>query len=260
MKSHHIAALSILLALSSASTGCLWMSGGTGAIVASSSDSGSAKESSTTPAPTPVDLAGAFYSLEGTPREILAGDFVPDLAGHIDLAIVYSGRLIATFLQGDGKGGIAGQFDVPLTRNASNTLAATRRPRNDGGDDLVVATGTTLEWIRLDEYGQFSISSQGILSEQALRDVAFGYFDGDDEADIAVSSEEFNAVEIWLTSDGEQLRLTQGESVLVDSPRAVGAANFDQDGEWDLIVLTVDAEGPAVALFLKGEKLESTLR
>lgn len=267
---------SLLLAAASAAvaltqTGCLWVPGAATAVVLLTSEDDDSEPGPPSPPPDVV-LRGPFIPLEGTPADVVVGDFLRrggEDPSPQDVAILSSDRLSIRFFRGDGAGRLLEDVVVPLSPEASIPgvgLAVIRLP-GSGGDGLAVVTASSLEYLEFDAAGGAPALGQAIRLdfERGRREIEIGDFDGDGVPDAAVSSQEDESVEIFPGRlVGGSLRFDPNAGPLLEelgegsvvatfrSPRAIAVANFDADpdGLSDLAVLEVESLTPTVRLYL----------
>ncbi len=131
--------------------GCIPAGVTTGIIASSNGGSGDNPE---TPPPRPpiilpqdVLFRAPFLSLEGTPSDVAAGDFVPDEDGHIDVAVITREVRFVTVFEGDGGGNLREHAPVPLGPNAFNPHPTpARRATGLQRAFLDVLCAADLEW------------------------------------------------------------------------------------------------------------------
>lgn len=123
-----------------------------------------------------------------------------------------------------------GDLDIVRSSSAAGQPAA-RFLRNDGNFKLTDVTSAT----------GLSVPSQG------ARQTVFGDFDGDGDPDL-FTVREHGACQLFLSQRGLRFRNATKAWGIETTPgaRSASVADFDRDGDWDLIVTGVEPHGTVI--------------
>jgi hypothetical protein len=189
--------------------------------------------------------ATASYPVSsGQSGAIVSADFNND--GYPDLATTNSNRGTVTILLNKGDGTFFPYVDYPAGSLPQPLVAGDFN--NDGKIDLVVGSSTSAMSILLgngDGSFQKPISFASGLNPVSI---AIGDFNGDGNLDIAAVTGSFNNSSVAvLLGNGNGTFQSPTSYPTDEGPRAVIAADFNNDGKTDLAALTV---GPGVSILL----------
>lgn len=181
----------------------------------------------------------------GGPREVQIHDFDGD--GHMDVVAIMYNAAKLMFWRGDGKGGFARAAEMP-TRGVMPHRVRVADINGDGIADLVVSHCHTEDAIVI-YYGDgnfsFSVSHEIHLGkdrgalEQEIRDLVVTDLSGNGRPDIAAACSLAKRVVVLLNQGGDQkykVPFAQESYTFDGNPRALAAADLDQNGSMDLCV------------------------
>jgi hypothetical protein len=178
--------------------------------------------------------APVFYPTVGGPRLVVTADFNQD--GNLDLALADDSDLNVLLGNGDGT------FQPTITSSGPDLPGGITLGdfNEDGNVDLAISNYTSkdLRILLGDGQGHFTIAFTYSLSGNAA-EVARGDFNKDGHQDLAVSV--FNAtpnnhISVYFgNGDGS---FTAGPEILVSDPQGIVAADFNNDGDLDLAVVS----------------------
>jgi FG-GAP-like repeat/Abnormal spindle-like microcephaly-assoc'd, ASPM-SPD-2-Hydin/FG-GAP repeat len=197
------------------------------------------------------------------PMTIAAGDFDGD--GNADLAVGNQSDSTISILLGNGQGGFARQ--TPISVNGEPHFLLAGDVNHDGRADLfAVATdpnsGDTVFLLTSGGKGAFSVTPvslgfPGSASGSSIANLALGDFNNDGNLDVAFSitpllvNGDFNAYVLMGNGAGAFKSVsTSLTGSLSPPPASVAAADYNRDGNLDLVVV----EAFSVAVYLgKGD-------
>lgn len=186
----------------------------------------------------------------GGPRDIQAHDF--DRDGHMDVVAVMYNAAKLMFWRGDGKGGFTLAAEMP-TRGVMPHRVRIADMNGDGVSDLVVSHCHAEDSIVI-FYGEgnyaFPMAQEVLLGkdraalEQEIRDIVVADFNGDGRPDIAAACALASRVVVLFNQAGDtsfKVPFSQESYSMDGRPRALAAADLDQNGSLDLCVALWDA-------------------
>jgi hypothetical protein len=246
-------------------SGCLAASGAVGALLAGGGGDGG---SGSVPAPTQPRLDAPVIPLPGTPVAMVVGNFFE--GSPLDAAVLIGDKGILSIFEGDGLGGFPKRIDFELDASFPKDVERVSRPQSL--DTLLVADRIGLQVIEWDKTAslfrvvqrvEFDGTSESSLSQQQI---AIGNFDGKDPPDAAVSLQNSDRCELFFGGEsGGAFSLERGPIAQVNSPRALAAANFDDDesGLSDLVLIEETGDPVLTLLLNEGNEtfaMQSQLR
>jgi hypothetical protein len=199
------------------------------------------------PAKTNFDGSYANY-----PGGLAVGDFNGD--GKLDFATTGGSRVTVAFGRGDGSFNSASNYYVfSSPRNSGYIRAADLR--GSGRLDLVVAityySGTTNSFCVMQNKGDGTFSAPVFYVATNLSDQHYGLnvldLNADGKPDVVVLNYNTQSVTIWLNKGDGTFLMATNISVPSVSPSSIAAADFNGDGNMDLI-----ARGGSAARILTG--------
>lgn len=181
----------------------------------------------------------------GGPRDLQFHDF--DRDGNMDVVAAMYNAAKLMFWRGDGKGAFNRAAEMP-TRGVMPHRVRLADINGDGTTDLIVSHCHTEDAIVIfygDGNFNFPVAQEIALGkdrgalEQEIRDIVVADFNNDGRPDIAAACALADRVVVLLNQGGDQkfkIPFAQESYKLDGHPRALTAADLDQDGKLDLCV------------------------
>jgi hypothetical protein len=197
-----------------------------------------------------------LYSAPGAPRDLRLADLNGD--GKTDMAVVYYATAEVGVWHGDGNGNFTERTRF-TSRGKLPTTVRIADMNNDGMPDIIVSHCHTEDSVVIfynDPAGAWASSQEICLGkdrtvlEHEIRDIVVDDFNFDKRPDIAAACHASGEVAVLLnTSRGSDLPQTfsrETYSFAKGKPRALDAADFDNDGKLDLAVALWDTDAVGV--------------
>jgi FG-GAP-like repeat len=202
--------------------------------------------------PAPLDFDVKVIPVGKAPGFIAVADVNHD--GKPDLLVANTEDQTISVLLGDGQGNFTPAPGSPFPCGKGPNDIAVADMNGDGNPDLVIAnTGTPYITVLLgDGLGGFQPSPHSPFSTQSnphVHGVAVGNFMGDGKP--AVVTDSWGRDEIWLIpSDGQGNLILPGKVFPADlhSDQGVRAADFNKDGNLDVVTTSQSAQGVGLLL------------
>lgn len=197
-----------------------------------------------TTAPAILPSSSTNFSVGGTPRQVITGDFNKD--GDLDFASINNSTNNVSVRLGNGVGGFGATATYAVGTGPTSIAAADFN--NDGRLDLVTTnlTANSFSVLLANTGGTFNAATTTALAS-GPRDVATGDFNRDGRQDLAITRQDTQQVAIYLGTGtgtfGAPTNITVG-----DTPVRVVAADLDRDGDLDLTVANNAASSLTILL------------
>ena len=188
-----------------------------------------------------------------SPSDILAHDFNAD--GNIDFAILDAQLNAFTVVPGLGGGFFAAPSPVPI---ASAAAAMALGDYNNDGYADVLLIGATATFYAGSSNGAFAAPVTGAASLSGSTAAVLGDFDGNGRADLASLQPASNTVAVQLNYNPNAFASTAPTLYATgNSPGALAAADLNNDGQADLLVVNTHDNNLAVYLAGAGGLLDA---
>ena len=175
-------------------------------------------------------------AVDGSPLFATAGDFNND--GKPDLAVPNGSTATVSVLLGNGDGTFQAQMTYGTDPNGEAHAIAVGDFNADGNPDLVVTNVgngvPTVSVLLGNGDGTFQAQATYTVGHYPSS-IVVGDFNGDGDADLAVTNRDDNTIGILL-GDGDGTFQAQMTYAVGNSPVALAAADLNGDGNADLVV------------------------
>ncbi len=182
--------------------------------------------------------AGSPFTVGLRPTGVATGDFNGD--GKQDIAIANAGNNNVTVLLGNGTGGFAAAPGSPFQAGSNPIAVIVKDFNKDGKLDLAIVNQNSNNVTILlgNGAGGFSQAPGSPIAVGATPQfAATADFNGDTNADLAVSNSASNTVTILLGNGSGGFTASAGSPFPTGpSPEGIVAADFNTDGKMDLAV------------------------
>lgn len=198
----------------------------------------------------------AAYPAQRAPAAIASGDLNGD--GKLDIAVGNAGSSSVSLYLGNGDGTLTPGATLAIPSGCAVTYLAARDFNNDGATDLlaVCALQNAMWFIPGSAKGQFgtpvltrlpNLTLQGYVVFITLQGVAIGDFNNDRKLDVALAlispSNDTSVVLLAGNGDGTFQAPVTLPQVAPAVPSILMAGDFNRDGNLDLAVVLINANG-----------------
>jgi hypothetical protein len=206
------------------------------------------------------DGSGGFAAAAGSP--VASGGSVPfnltlnDFDGDhdVDIAVTNAGSNNVVVLLNNGSAAFTPTAGSPIGVGSIPRGIASGDLDGDGDRDLVVVNSSSnnLSILLNDGHAAFTAAAGSPVASggSVPFDVTLADVDGDRDLDIAVTNASSNNVQVLLNDGSAGFTTPTGAPFLTggNSPRAVAAADFDEDGDLDLMTANTNSTNMGILI------------
>ena len=182
-------------------------------------------------------LSNGSFAAGEWPTDVATTDV--DMDGNIDLVIANHETKALTILLGDGAGTFVQASNSPLHVDVEPHVHVVRSVdlNGDNIEDLIVDSRNENGLIVLKGKGNGVFAEPGVLVDMGgdpYRGMAVGDINGDKVLDLVSPNED--SIGVALNTSGNEVSFQLSEPILIEAPFALDMADFNADGNLDVVV------------------------